>query len=205
MTHYNTLQVPNNASKGEIQKAYKRLAFLHHPDRNPGDKKAVKSFRRVTEAYSVVSDEVKRARYDLTQPQNAAVLEEIIRRRIEELQRRQAQLEAEILRDKEREYQEAVAYLAQQEAIFREREREAKRTETVFLDTQMKLMADRVYKDVEHYSIVAMAIILGILASISLINTTWIPLLFVPAVVQIRLGILSLMKRIADKTFGVDN
>jgi len=199
MTHYDTLQVPNNASKGEISKAYRKLAFQYHPDRNPGDKKAVKSFRMVTEAYSVVSNEVKRARYDRSQPTAQSLMEEILQKRIDELKRRQKRIQ-----EIEREYQAAQAYLARQEAMEREMEMEAKRTQAV-LNTLLRAEADRTYKDFEYYSIVAMAIILGILACLSLINSTWIPLLFIPAVVQVRLSTLTFMKRKTNEAFGIDS
>jgi len=58
--HYKTLGVPPSASLAEIKKAYKVLALKFHPDRNNGDPKSEEKFREVAEAYSVLSDSVKR-------------------------------------------------------------------------------------------------------------------------------------------------
>src|ERR1700712_6108320 len=62
--HYEVLGVARTASEDEIKKAYRKLARQHHPDRNPGDKKAEASFKEVQEAYSVLSDKEKRKKYD---------------------------------------------------------------------------------------------------------------------------------------------
>ena len=62
--YYNTLGVDKNSSKEEIKKAYKKLALKHHPDKNKGDKESEEKFKEIGEAYSVLSDENKRARYD---------------------------------------------------------------------------------------------------------------------------------------------
>lgn len=62
--YYSILGVSKDASQDEIKKAYKKLAIKYHPDRNNGDKKAEEKFKEVTEAYSVLSDEKKRAEYD---------------------------------------------------------------------------------------------------------------------------------------------
>lgn len=62
--YYEVLGVSNTASQDEIKKAYRKLALKYHPDRNPGDKDAEESFKEAAEAYSVVGDENKRARYD---------------------------------------------------------------------------------------------------------------------------------------------
>ena len=63
--YYKTLGVEKSASADEIKKAYRNLAFKYHPDRNPGDKSAEESFKRINEAYSVLGDESKRRQYDL--------------------------------------------------------------------------------------------------------------------------------------------
>jgi curved DNA-binding protein len=61
---YDTLGVAKTASADEIRKAYRRLARKHHPDVNPDDKSAEESFKKVSAAYDVLSDEPKRKAYD---------------------------------------------------------------------------------------------------------------------------------------------
>lgn len=61
---YKVLGVEKNATAQEIKKAYRKLALKYHPDRNPGDKTAEEKFRKVSEAYEVLSNEEKRAKYD---------------------------------------------------------------------------------------------------------------------------------------------
>ena len=63
-TYYDTLGVEEDASAREIKKAYRRLARKHHPDRNPDDPDAEERFKKIQEAYSVLSDEEKRQQYD---------------------------------------------------------------------------------------------------------------------------------------------
>jgi curved DNA-binding protein len=62
--YYQTLGVGKKASEKEIKRAYRDLAKKHHPDRNPGNKKAEEKFKEINEAYQVLSDPEKRARYD---------------------------------------------------------------------------------------------------------------------------------------------
>ena len=62
--YYELLEVSQDASKEDIKKAYRRLARKFHPDVNPGDQEAEQKFKEVKEAYDVLSDEQKRARYD---------------------------------------------------------------------------------------------------------------------------------------------
>ena len=62
--YYEVLGVEKNAGADEIKKAYRKAAMKYHPDRNPGDKEAEEKFKEIGEAYEVLSDEDKRARYD---------------------------------------------------------------------------------------------------------------------------------------------
>ena len=62
--YYEVLGVQRGAGLDEIKKAYRKLAVKYHPDRNPGDPQAEESFKEAAEAYGVLSDEEKRARYD---------------------------------------------------------------------------------------------------------------------------------------------
>lgn len=62
--YYELLGVERTASAQEIRKSYKKLALKYHPDRNKGSQEAEARFKEVTEAYSVLSDDDKRARYD---------------------------------------------------------------------------------------------------------------------------------------------
>ena len=61
---YEVLGVSKNASDEELKKAYRKLALQYHPDRNPGDKAAEDKFKEAAEAYEVLSNKDKRARYD---------------------------------------------------------------------------------------------------------------------------------------------
>ena len=61
---YNVLGVKRDASIAEIKKAHRKLAIKYHPDKNPDDKVAAERFKRIQEAYDVLSDEDKRAAYD---------------------------------------------------------------------------------------------------------------------------------------------
>lgn len=62
--YYEVLGVEKHASDSEIKKAYRKLAMKYHPDQNPGDKTAEEKFKEVNEAYEVLSDADKKARYD---------------------------------------------------------------------------------------------------------------------------------------------
>ena len=62
--YYKILGVERNASADEIKRAYKKVAIKYHPDRNPGNKEAEEKFKQAAEAYDVLRDPDKRARYD---------------------------------------------------------------------------------------------------------------------------------------------
>ena len=62
--YYEVLGVSKGASDDEIKRAYRKLAKKYHPDMTPGDKEAEAKFKEVNEAYSILSDSEKRARYD---------------------------------------------------------------------------------------------------------------------------------------------
>lgn len=62
--YYEVLGVPRQATEAEIKKAYRHLALKHHPDRNPHNKDAEEKFKEAAEAYAVLADADKRARYD---------------------------------------------------------------------------------------------------------------------------------------------
>jgi DnaJ-class molecular chaperone len=61
---YKVLGVSKNASEAEIKKAFRALAKKHHPDTHPGDEKAKQRFQEISNAYDVVGDKDKRAKYD---------------------------------------------------------------------------------------------------------------------------------------------
>ena len=62
--YYEVLGVSKTASEDELKKAYRKVAMQHHPDRNPGDKAAEEKFKEASEAFGVLRDKEKRARYD---------------------------------------------------------------------------------------------------------------------------------------------
>jgi curved DNA-binding protein len=62
--YYKVMGVSKTATADEIKKAFRKLAVKYHPDKNPGDKKAEEKFKEITEANEVLSDPVKRKKYD---------------------------------------------------------------------------------------------------------------------------------------------
>jgi molecular chaperone DnaJ len=67
--YYEILGVSKDATEDEIKRAYKKKAIQYHPDRNPGDKEAEEKFKEAAEAYDVLRDPNKRARYDQFGPE----------------------------------------------------------------------------------------------------------------------------------------
>ncbi|HEY7533726.1 MAG TPA: DnaJ domain-containing protein [Nitrospiraceae bacterium] len=67
MDYYRVLGVPRGASDDDIKKAYRKLVFQHHPDRNPDNKEAEAKIREINAAYEVVGDPEKRRSYDRLQ------------------------------------------------------------------------------------------------------------------------------------------
>jgi molecular chaperone DnaJ len=74
VNHYQTLGLERKARIADVKRAYKRLARRHHPDLNPGDRRSEERFRRISEAYAVLSDPQKRRAYDrdMEAPSSAA-------------------------------------------------------------------------------------------------------------------------------------
>ena len=62
--YYEVLGVDKNVTPEDLKKAYRKLALKYHPDRNPGDKEAEEKFKEAAEAYDVLSNPDKKARYD---------------------------------------------------------------------------------------------------------------------------------------------
>ncbi len=62
--YYKVLDLDKNASDSEIKKAYRKLAMKYHPDKNPDNKQAEEQFKKISEAYAVLSDKEKREQYD---------------------------------------------------------------------------------------------------------------------------------------------
>lgn len=64
-SYYDILNVPKNADSEEIKKSFRNLAMKYHPDKNPNNKAAEEKFKKVNEAYTILSDPEKRRNYDL--------------------------------------------------------------------------------------------------------------------------------------------
>ncbi len=65
MDYYKTLGIAKTASDNEIKKSYRKLAMKYHPDKNKGNKEAEEKFKKISEAYAVLSDKEKRQQYDM--------------------------------------------------------------------------------------------------------------------------------------------
>lgn len=64
--HYEVLELGKDAELIDIKKAYRRLALKHHPDRNGGSSEATEKFKAISEAYTILSDKVRRREYDVS-------------------------------------------------------------------------------------------------------------------------------------------
>lgn len=62
--YYSILGVEKNVDDETLKKAYRKLSFQYHPDKNPDDKKSEETFKQISEAYSILSDKTKRSQYD---------------------------------------------------------------------------------------------------------------------------------------------
>jgi len=62
--YYEILGVQKNTTKDELKKSYRKLAMQYHPDRNPGDKESEEKFKEAAEAYEILNNDDKRAKYD---------------------------------------------------------------------------------------------------------------------------------------------
>ncbi|MDO9476878.1 MAG: DnaJ domain-containing protein, partial [Pseudohongiella sp.] len=62
--YYEVLGVPRDATEADLKKAYRRVAMKHHPDRNPDNKESEELFKEANEAFEVLSNPEKKARYD---------------------------------------------------------------------------------------------------------------------------------------------
>lgn len=70
--YYSVLGIKRSASQEEVKRAYRKAVFRYHPDRNPGDDEAAAKFKQVLDAYEVLSDSSRRAKYDqVTRPAGA--------------------------------------------------------------------------------------------------------------------------------------
>src|SRR5262245_20534337 len=73
---YGVLQIRRTASVNEIKRAFRKLARRYHPDINPGDRQAEDRFKRITDAYEILSDPLKRQFYDVNGFYTDGVLEQ---------------------------------------------------------------------------------------------------------------------------------
>src|SRR5438034_5880694 len=73
---YIILEIGRTASVNEIKRAFRKLARRYHPDINPGDHQAEERFKRITEAYDILSDPLKREFYDINGFYSEGVLEQ---------------------------------------------------------------------------------------------------------------------------------
>jgi len=64
--YYKIMGLDKDATEKDIKKTYRKLALQYHPDKNPGNQEAEEMFKKISEAYQVLSDSAKRAEYDNT-------------------------------------------------------------------------------------------------------------------------------------------
>ena len=77
MTHYEVMGLTRKARLADVKRAYKRLARKHHPDLNPGDRRAEETFKSISEAYSVLGDPARRVGMRVDQPRHQRPLPHI--------------------------------------------------------------------------------------------------------------------------------
>jgi DnaJ-class molecular chaperone len=65
-TFYNILEVDEKCSQDDIKKAYRKLSFMHHPDKNGNSQESTEKFQKITEAFSILSEPDERMKYDIT-------------------------------------------------------------------------------------------------------------------------------------------
>ena len=61
---YELLEIPRQASKSDVKKAYRKLSMKYHPDKNPGDEEAANHYKNINRAYEVLSNDDKRQMFD---------------------------------------------------------------------------------------------------------------------------------------------
>ena len=66
-TFYDVLGVDKKCSQDDIKKAYRKLSFIHHPDKNGNSQESTENFQKISEAFTVLSDPDERMKYDITQ------------------------------------------------------------------------------------------------------------------------------------------
>jgi DnaJ-class molecular chaperone len=64
-TFYDVLGVDEKCSQDEIKKAYRKLSFIHHPDKNGNSQESTEKFQKISEAFSILSDPDERVKYDI--------------------------------------------------------------------------------------------------------------------------------------------
>lgn len=77
INYYKTLGLEQTATKEEIKKKYRKLAFQFHPDKNPNNKRSEEEFKKIQEAYENLSEDIKKAKHDNELQQEYIRLEQL--------------------------------------------------------------------------------------------------------------------------------